>query len=194
MELIKSDPNAMPELTDLSPWFNFINGIIAPAPDAIEAQQSLDFFKAYAGLLTGTPRRILLWGPGNLIAASEFSLDLFRSLTTTISGLEPGGLEDEHAEIHYHPCLHRCDNRRLTDAVKNHPNDSFVVVAVDFIVSGGDWINISLNPTASSPWPSLNLLRWLHADFNLSDVSPRIEVLRRWAVNFAPNQSLKVVN
>jgi hypothetical protein len=185
MELIQPKPA---ELIDHTPWLEYLSSITSGA-DAPE------WTMAYGQLLAAkVPSRLLLWGPGNLIAASEFSLDLFRSLTTTISGLEPGGLEDDHAEIHYHPCLHRCDHKRLTDAVKERPNDSFLVVAVDMVIAGDGWLNAALNTACGIPWPALNLLRWLHSDFNLSDVSPRIEVLHRWAQKSLLHQSLKVVN
>lgn len=192
MELIKSDPNAV-ELANLGPWFSYMNSIIAPSPSPQEAHKSLAFFDAYAEILTGIPRRILLYGPGNLVSASEYSLDLFRSLTTTISGLEPGHIDDEHAEIRYHPALHPCDAVRLAKIADGNPDTSFLIVATDLIVSGGDWVCAPLNPLAALPFPMLCLLRWLHAEWGLSDVEPRIEILRRWAFNFSPEQKLKVI-
>jgi hypothetical protein len=185
MELIQPNPA---ELIDTTPWTQYLNSITTGA-DAPE------WTMAYGQMLAAKiPQRLLLWGPGNLVSASEFSLDLFRSLTTTISGLEPGGLEDSHAGVHYNPCLHRCDHLRLTKAVQENPNDSFLVVAVDMVIAGDGWLNAALNTAAGIPWPALNLLRWLHTDWNLSDVSPRIEVLHRWAQKALLSRNLRVVN
>jgi len=174
-----------PELTNLAPWEQYLASTIAPPNE--------EFLQAYAELLAGEPRRLILYAPGQLIAASEYNLDLFRSLTSTISGLEPGNLEDTHAEIHYHPMLHRADHTRLTHAVEAQPDDSYLVVAIDWAVNGNGWICAGINSQASIPWPSLSLLRYLHADWNLSDVSPRIEVLQRWAARAVPNQKLKAI-
>jgi hypothetical protein len=77
MELIQPSPA---ELIDHSPWLEYLSSITNGA-------ESPEFTIAYGQMLAAkVPARLLLWGPGNLISASEFSLDLFRSLTTTISG------------------------------------------------------------------------------------------------------------
>lgn len=185
MQLIQSSPA---ELIDTQAWEAFLNSITVGA----DAPQ---WTMAYGEILAAQkPHRLMLFGAGAMVAASEYNLDLFRSLTTTISGLEPGGIYDEHAQIRYHPCFHRSDYKQLTEAVERHPGDSFLVVSIDFVVAGGDWLNAQLNHQSSTPWPALNLLRWLHSDWNLSDVSPRVEVLRRWAQQAVPNHSLSLVN
>lgn len=185
MQVIEGTPT---ELTNTKPWIDYLHSITHNQEGASE------FFQAYGQVIAAqVPRRLLLHGPGQLIAACEFSLDLFRSITSTISELEPGGLEDEHAKIHYHPNLHRCDHQRLTKAVERFPNDSFLVVAADWNMQGDGWMCSALNTAAGIPWPALTFLKWLHADWNLSDVSPRIDSLKRWAHRYLP-QDIKLVN
>ena len=194
MELIRPDPNAPPELINLAPWFSYINSIIAPEPDVNDVRRTFAFWETLAELLSGAPRRILLWESGSLISSSEYSLDLFRSLTTTISGREPGGLDDVHAEIRYHPALHHCDGIRLMRTADANPDTSFLIVATDLVVNGGSRACSPLNPDVAAPRQMLALLKWLHQDWNVSDVGPRIEALRRWADHYVPGQYLKVVN
>ena len=189
MELIQANPA---EITDFTPWLEYLSSITS-------GKEHPEFTMAYGQLLANDPsapgpHRLLLWGPGQLVTDAEFSLYLFFSLTSTISGLEPGRLEEEHPRIRFHPCFHSSDYHRLARAVQKYPNDHFVIVGINMLISNKDWITAALSPDAATPWPALNLLKWLHQDWNVSDVNPRIEALRRWSQKSLLGQNLKVVN
>jgi hypothetical protein len=179
-------PDAPPpiEATNFASWTSFLAGLFAEAA-AVET---------VAALLRGEPARFICYGNGALVAASETNFDLLRSIITTVSGRFGGGLDGDLPDpaIRYHPSLHRCDLARLIAKVEAEPDTAFFVVGIDCAIEG--WPKGSgLSPSAGLPHPALALLRWLHLDWQLADVSSRLEVLSRWAQRVAAKPSLQVI-
>jgi hypothetical protein len=170
MEIVRDDKPA--ELISIQPWLAFLNGLAEPA-----------VVEPIASLLRGEPVRLLLCGSGALVSASEFNLDLLRALCTTISGRFAGGLEDElpTPSIRYHPALHHCDSLRAISKAEAEPDTAFFCVAMDSTLVDPRWKIAMLVASATLPYPALALLKWLHSEWNLSDVAERLAVLERWA-------------
>lgn len=178
------------EIVNFAPWTNFLAAMFAePAAGAVVAAGALE---TIAALLRGDAARLIAYGNGALVAASEYNLDLMRSLITTVSGRFGGGLDGDlpQPSIRYHRALHRDDIARMVAISEREPDTAFFAVAIDCAIE--DWPASGLMPSAGLPFPALALLRWLHCEFNLADVSERLAVIERWAHNgVAP--SLKVV-
>jgi hypothetical protein len=174
------------ELTNIGPWLAFIAALTADVA-AIEA---------LAAVFRGEPQRLLLHGNGPLVSASEFNLDLLRSLCSTLSGRFNGGLDDALPEpaIRYHPALHRCDLPRLLSKAEAEPAAAFFVVAMDCTVAAQGWTVAGLAGTAALPQPTLALLKWCHCEWQLSDVADRLAVIERWSHNLVGGKpALKVI-
>ena len=177
MEIVRQ-PAAPVEMINLTPWLAFIAALFAPHAQGAVGVPAVD---AIAALLRGEPARLILYGNGALVAASEYNLDLLRSIITTVSGRFGGGLDGDlpTPSIRYHPALHRCDVPRLIAAAEREPDTAFFIVAVDTAIE--DWPAGGLLPSAGLPHPALALLRWLHSEWQLSDVAERLAVIERWA-------------
>jgi hypothetical protein len=182
-------PTAPSELVSLGPWTGFLAALIADVPERGA------FVEALADLLCGAPRRLCLYGNGPLVSASEFNLDILRSLCSTLSERFNGGLDGElpPPAIRYHPALHRCDLGRLLAIADREQTTSFFVIAMDCTVVSQQWTCAPLATSAGLPQPALVFFRWLLSDFQLATVEPRLEMLDRWAHRVA-RQPLKAVS
>jgi hypothetical protein len=178
MEIVTGKPA---EMINTDPWLGFLAALLMDGDPVLP-------------LLRGEPVRLLLHGPSQLVVASEWNLDLLRVIATSVSGRFAGGLDDDLPEpaIRYHPSLHRCDFARLNAVAERDQSCSFLVVGMDCTMAAPGWSNVALAPGAALPHPALAFLRWLHSEWNLSDVEPRLEVISRWARAGEPAK-LKVV-
>jgi hypothetical protein len=186
MEIVR--PASPAELIGAAQWTAFLAAIVADGP------QREDFILALAALFCGEPRRLLLCGNGPLVCAAEFNLEFLFSLCSTLSGRHNGGLDDSPPEprIKFHLAVHRLDLPRLLATAEAEPATAFVVAAMDATIAAPGWTVAPLGGTAALPHPTLALLRWLHSEWNLADVSDRLAVIARWGQRIV-HQPLRAV-
>ena len=185
MEIVRApgDADAPAELISVQPWLLFLNGLSDQCAEPVSA------------LMRGEALRLMLCGGGALVSASEPNLDLLRALITTVSGRFAGSLDDNlpMPSIRYHPALHHTDAKRAIRKAAAEPDTAFMVVAMDAAVVDPAWKIVMLAPSAQFSHPTLNFLRWAHANWELASMEDRLEVIARWAHGDA-KPALKVVS
>jgi hypothetical protein len=170
VEIVRDDKPA--ELVSVTPWLQFINTIAEPGIN-----------EPLAALMRGEARRLMLFGSAGLISASEPSLDLLRALIVTLSGRYGGGLDDDlpRPAIRMHPMMHYVDSRRVLKKAESEPDTAFFILVADATLYDPAWAVVPLANTALLPQPALALVKFLHRNWQLSDMNPMLDVLERWA-------------
>ena len=66
------------------------------------------------------------------------------------------------------------------------PETAMLIVGIDYALGDPRWAYGALADTAALPFPTLDLLCWLHASWQLASMEDRLAIIERWAHSLVP--------